>query len=142
MTRPTIPLGLRRQVAADAGQRCGYCLSDEALTGAPLCVDHITPVAAGGATVRENLWLACRACNEFKGARTTTVDPETGGAAPIFNPRLQSWAEHFAWSSDGSRVIGLTPTGRATLLALQLNRPILVRARRRWVLAGWHPPSI
>jgi len=106
-----------------------------------LSIDHIVPVAAGGPTVRENLWLACRFCNEIKSARTHATDPDTGELAPIFNPRAQVWAEHFAWSEEGTRVIGLTPTGRATVLVLQLNRPILERARRRWVDAGWHPPQ-
>jgi len=141
MTRPAVPADLRRQLAADAGHRCGYCLSDTALTGASLSVDHLIPVSAGDATVRENLWLACRACNEFKGTQTAVIDPETGELAPIFNQRTQLWSAHFNWSADGSRVIGLTPTGRATVIALQLNRPILVRARHRWVLAGWHPPE-
>ena len=91
--------------------------------------------------MRENLWLACRACNEIKGARTEAVDPETGTAVAIYNPRTQHWYAHFTWDGTGALVIGLTPTGRATVLALQLNRSILVRARRRWVLAGWHPPT-
>lgn len=141
MTRSTISAGLRHQITVDAGQRCGYCLSDEALTGAPLSVDHLVPVAAGGPTVRENLWMACRACNEFKGACIDATDPETDTLAPLFNPRTQIWSEHFVWSNDGDKVIGLTTTGRATVLALRLNRPILVLARRRWVLAGWHPPE-
>jgi hypothetical protein len=36
---------------------------------------------------------------------------------------------------------GLPPTGRATVAALVLNRPILVRARRIWNAVGWHPPT-
>jgi hypothetical protein len=36
-------------------------------------------------------------------------------------------------------IIGLTPVGRATLRALQLNRTILVSARRRWLFVGWQP---
>ncbi len=35
MTQEHIPAELRRQVMQDAGHRCGYCLSDEALTGMP-----------------------------------------------------------------------------------------------------------
>ncbi len=140
MTRPHISSRLRRQLKEDAGSRCGYCLSDEALTGVPLTVDHIIPLAAGGRTTRENLWLACRPCNEFKGDRTHAEDPETGETVPLFNPRTQNWHEHFAWSDDGTHIVGRTPTGRATVVALQLNRPMLVRARRRWVLVGWHPP--
>jgi hypothetical protein len=59
----------------------------------------------------------------------------------LFNPRRQRWLEHFTWTPEGDLVIGLTPTGRATIVALQLNRPTLVRARRLWVVAGWHPPG-
>jgi hypothetical protein len=136
-----VPVELRRQVAEDAGHRCGYCLSDELLTGVPLAVDHIVPAAKAGETVRDNLWLACRPCNEFKGVETHAPDPETGQLAALFNPRQQSWAEHFAWSKDSILVVGITPTGRATVAALHLNRPLLVKARRRWVAAGWHPPA-
>jgi hypothetical protein len=49
-------------------------------------------------------------------------------------------AEHFAWAPEGDRVIGLTPAGRATILALNMNRAPLVRARRAWVSVSWHPP--
>lgn len=109
--------------------------------GVPLTIDHIIPVAAGGPTIRDNLWLACRPCNEFKAARTHTEDPETGEAVPLFNPRTQDWHAHFTWNADQTEVVGLTAIGRATVATLQLNRPMLVRARRRWILAGWHPPS-
>ena len=138
---PYVAAELHRQVAEDAGHRCGYCLSDELLTGVPLTIEHIVPVAKAGETERNNLWLACRPCNEYKGAETHAQDPETGESTPLFNPRQQAWAEHFAWSKDGTLVVGLTPTGRATVAALQLNRALLVRARRRWVSAGWHPPA-
>jgi hypothetical protein len=37
--------------------------------------------------------------------------------------------------------VGITPIGRATLLALRMNHPIIVEARRLWVAAGWHPPE-
>jgi len=38
-------------------------------------------------------------------------------------------------------IVGLTPTGRATVTALNLNNPYIVPARRLWALAGWHPPK-
>jgi len=142
MTRGYISLALRRQVVEDAGHRCGYCRSDETLTGIPLSIEHLVPDAQGGPTVRDNLWLSCRPCNEFKGNQTHAHDPETGELVWLFNPRTQSWAEHFAWSSDDQTiVIGLTPVGRATVAALQLNRLLLVRARQRWMRLGWHPPA-
>ena len=140
MTRPRIPAELKRQVIADAGHLCGYCHSDEELTGISLSVEHILPVAAGGLTVRENLWLSCRTCNELKGTQTHIPDPETHEVVTVFNPRADRWVEHFVWSADGATIIGRTPTGRATVTALQLNRLLLVSARRRWVFVGWHPP--
>ena len=132
---------LRRQIAEDAQHRCGYCQSDESLTGSPYSIDHIIPVAAGGPTVRDNLWLACRSCNEFKHSRTQAEDPQTGGQTPLFDPRHQNWREHFTWSADGTLIVGLTACGRATVATLRLNNEYLVKARRRWVMAGWHPPQ-
>lgn len=89
----------------------------------------------------ENLWLACDLCNSRKGVRTLAADPLTGQTVSLFNPRQQSWYEHFAWNSNGTRVVGLTDIGRATVITLQLNHPFLVEARSWWVKAGWHPPK-
>lgn len=141
-SRPFISPRLRRQVAKDANNRCGYCLSAEILSGIPLTIDHIIPVAAGGDTVRENLWLACRPCNEYKSDQIYAQDSETGKRVRLFNPRAQDWHTHFTWSVDGTHILGLTSTGRATVAALKLNRYLLVCARSRWVQAGWHPPAL
>lgn len=141
MTPTYIPADLWRQVRADAGRRCGYCHSSEALMGMPLEIEHIIPKAAGGPTVRENLWLACHRCNEYKGALTHAPDPLTGDCIRLFNPRTQCWRDHFAWSPDGTLIVGLTPCGRATAEALRLNNEYVVEARRFWVEAGWHPPA-
>jgi hypothetical protein len=51
------------------------------------------------------------------------------------------WSEHFAWNEDYSRVIGLTPTGRATVETLHLNRQGVVNLRRVLFLVGMHPPE-
>ncbi len=102
-----------------------------------IVIDHINPESKGGETVRENLWLACRRCNEFKGSRTEAVDPVTNETAPLFNPRTQSWNVHFVWSEEGIRVIGLTAVGRATVIALRLNNDEIVASRYLWIQAGW-----
>jgi hypothetical protein len=57
------------------------------------------------------------------------MDPESGTMIDLFNPRLQAWADHFAWSEDGTRIIGLTPTGRSTVNALSLNSELRAAAR-------------
>jgi len=138
--RSHIPLHIRRQVEEDARQRCGYCLTPRVFTAKLLHIDHIIPIAAGGGSEIENLWLPCDFCNSRKGMRTHAVDLLTGVTVLLFHPRNQNWYEHFTWSKDGTRILGLTPTGRATVHTLKLNDAYLVEARRWWVKAGWHPP--
>lgn len=141
MNRPYVSVQLMAQVLADAGHRCGYCRADERLTGSLLSIEHILPVSAGGLTERTNLWRSCRECNERKGAQQQAVDPQSGDAVDLYNPRTQFWLDHFRWSDDGLLIVGLTAVGRATVVALDLNRPHQVVARQRWVVVGWHPPS-
>lgn len=141
MNKAYIPPELRRLVAQDARYRCGYCLTPQRIIGRPMVMDHLLPESRSGPTIRENLWLACRRCNEFKGDRTHAVDPLTGATVLLFNPRDQSWAVHFTWSEDGTEIVGLTATGRATVAALRLNNDEIVAARSLWVQAGWHPPA-
>lgn len=140
MSKTYIPKALRRRILADANGRCAYCRSPTAVTGARHVIDHIIPEAAGGETTWDNLCVACHACNEFKGVQTEAEDTFTGEYTLLFNPRQQQWSEHFRWSGDGSQIIGLTPVGRATIIALQMNHPDIVEARRRWARVGWHPP--
>jgi hypothetical protein len=136
-----IPPSMRQKLAEECRHRCSYCLMTEANTGIPMTVDHITPVSKGGETSPANLCLACYRCNEFKADQTEAEDPLTGEIVPLFNPRTQAWAEHFVWSPDGTRIIGLTAIGRATVVALQMNDALRVAARQRWVSVGWHPPN-
>jgi hypothetical protein len=77
----------------------------------------------------------------FDPHRVEASDPLTGEIVPLFHPRQQQWGEHFAWSPEGDRILGLTPTGRATVAALHLNRDKLVEARQTWVAVGLHPPK-
>lgn len=141
MSRAYIAAELRRQVRTDASACCGYCHSPEAFLGMPLDIEHIVPEALGGPTIRDNLCLACTRCNDFKGDRIEAVDPVAGQRVPLFNPRLQRWIEHFAWSSGGTSIEGQTPTGRATVEALRLNNDFIVVARQFWVEAGRWPPE-
>ncbi len=142
---PSVPLRrkisstVRRQIAELAGHRCSYCRSPE-WVGIPMVMEHVIPLAVGGASDSENLCLACYRCNEFKGVRVDARDPLSGDTVPLFHPGRQAWQEHFAWSEDGVHVIGRTACGRATIAALRLNNDWLVQARHIWVLAGLHPP--
>lgn len=103
-------------------------------------MEHILPRSLGGTDGRENLAAACYRCNEFKGAKTHAIDPETGQFVALFNPRTQIWAENFTWVNGGTHIAGITPTSRATAIALRLNNENVVEARAIWVEVGWHPP--
>lgn len=111
------------------------------MSGIPLTVEHIIPKARGGNDDDENLWLSCRLCNEKKGISINAIDPETGDTVALFNPRTQTWADHFSWSADGIRIIPKTAIGRMTVDMLSLNDELRVRSRALWVQAGYHPPD-
>ncbi|EDX77729.1 hypothetical protein MC7420_3053 [Coleofasciculus chthonoplastes PCC 7420] len=104
-------------------------------------IEHIIPKAKGGTDEEDNLWLACRLCNSYKGIQSDAEDPLTGKRVKLFNPRKQKWSRHFAWSEDGTQILGRTACGRATVIALQLNNIVSVTVRQQWVIAGWHPPT-
>ena len=140
MARSYISAELRRQVRDDSNARCGYCHAPEAFLGMPLDIDHLLPESLGGTTTRDNLWLACSRCNDFKGDRPQATDTETGEPTPLFNPRIHTWTEHFAWLPDGAHILGRTPIGRTTVAALRLNNAFIVTARQFWVEAGRWPP--
>lgn len=131
---------LRRLVRARAQNRCEYCMTPESHAPEAFSVEHITPRSKGGISVAENLALSCQGCNNHKFTRTRAEDPVTGRLAVLFHPREQLWREHFAWLPDARRLIGLTPTGRATVDMLRLNRPGLIGLREALIAIGIHPP--
>ncbi len=136
-----MPSSLYRRLLKEAGPRCGYCRTCAHLIGQPLTIEHIIAVAKGGTSAILNLWLSCRRCNQFKGVQIDAIDPESGILTPLFNPRTQRWRGHFAWSADATRIVGLSPCGRATVVALKINNDDIVSTRRLWVSVGWHPPQ-
>lgn len=138
----TISDELYELIQKQAGNRCGYCLSSQQYVYGPLEIDHIFPQSLGGTDDEENLWLACRMCNSFKSSKTQAIDPLTRKSVHLYNPRQQTWEDHFRWSDDGTVIIGLTSCGRATIEALKLNNPLALVVRQAWVTAGWHPPDI
>jgi hypothetical protein len=130
-SRP-VQAALRRRVIRRATNLCEYCRAPQVLCHDPFEMDHVIPQAERGATTYENLALACSVCNAGKLDQTGATDPDTGRRVKLFNPRSQQWAEHFQWSEDHGTVIGRTPTGRATVVLLNMNHPRIVRLRRFW----------
>src|SRR5215472_4080811 len=106
MPREYLPVEIERRVRETARHRCGYCLSPQRLVMARLEIEHIVPRSKGGSNDEANLWLSCPLCNRFKSDHTESLDTITQQVAPLFNPRVQRWSDHFQWSADGLRIVG------------------------------------
>lgn len=130
----SVPARLRRLVVSRAGNQCEYCALSQEGQEATFHIDHILPKAAGGRTYAANLALACLSCSLRKEARRSAIDPITTRRVTLFHPRRQRWRDHFRW--DGFRIVGLTPTGRATVAALQMNRPLILAIRQEEAARG------
>ena len=120
--------GVRRaEVSARAGHRCEYCHLPTRGQVATFPIDHITPRSAGGTNELSNLALTCPHCNAHK---WTAAEGTDGDTVPVFNPRRDNWSEHFEWPADGSgKLLGRTPTGRATIVALSINEADMIALR-------------
>jgi hypothetical protein len=90
----------------------------------------------------ENLAYSCQGCNNFKYNHTEAIDPGSGIKVPLFNPRKQFWPEHFGWDENYSIVVGLSPSGRATVERLKLNREGVINLRISLFKENLHPPPI
>jgi hypothetical protein len=132
-----VPAQLRRLVIERAASRCEYCRLSQEGQEATFHIDHIIPESVGGETVAENLSLACVSCSLRKAARQNVIDPQTGKEVPLYNPRSDDWHDHFKW--EGEYVHGMTPTGRATVTALNMNRLLAIAIRREEMALGRHP---
>jgi hypothetical protein len=132
----------RQRVLERAQGCCEYCQSQMRYATQRFSIEHIMPKAKGGSDDLENLALSCQGCNNHKFTRTEATDTLSGLIVPLFDPRKHVWLEHFAWSEDFTRVIGLTQIGRASVEALQLNRDGVVNLRRALHTLGEHPPAL
>lgn len=130
----------RRIVVERANGCCEYCRSQARFATQSFSVEHITPKGRGGNTTLENLALACQGCDNFKFIKTEARDPLSGKSVSLYHPRNQKWRAHFSWNDDYTLIVGLTPSGRATVEALHLNRDELVNLRQILYAMGEHPP--
>lgn len=126
-----------RFVHERAAYTCEYCQTTQRVIGQALHVEHIIP---DGNDHPDNLCLSCPSCNLSKARAVSAVDPDTEQDVPLFNPRQQTWSDHFEWTYNGSIIRGLTPIGRATVVRLRMNLTRIVEARKIWVRSGEHPP--
>jgi hypothetical protein len=119
---------VRRRVRDRADGRCEYGGLAEEDSYIPHHIEHIRPKQHGGSGSLSNLALACQACNLKKGPNLAGIDPQSETMVALFNPRQQSWEEHFIHRGDF--IMGLTPTGRATVQVLDMNARERVKIRQ------------
>ncbi|VAW31369.1 hypothetical protein MNBD_CHLOROFLEXI01-1522 [hydrothermal vent metagenome] len=131
----------QEQIKTRAAHRCEYCQSWASYSAQSFVYEHIIPVVKGGETHLNNLCYACGGCNGHKYTKTESIDPVSKLVVSLYNPRTQNWHEHFGWGDDYLHVIGLTPTGRATVLALKMNRQGVINIRTLLLMVGKQPPS-
>ena len=134
--------GQRQAIIDRARGCCEYCLCQLKYSPDPFSTEHIVPQSLGGRTNLNNLALACLGCNGYKYNKIEAIDPGSDQVVPLFHPRKDQWAEHFAWNEGCTLVVGLSPTGRATIEALRINRSNLINLRRVLFAVGEHPPII
>jgi len=134
-----VSAALRRLVRTRAQGRCEYCMTPEAYAPEAFSVEHVLPRSKRGRSTASNLALSCKGCNNHKYTRTRALDPVTELTVPLYHPRQQAWHEHFVWLPDARRLLGISPTGRATVETLRLNRPGLMGLREALIAIGVHP---
>lgn len=118
------------QVRRRASRLCEYCGWPDWFTPTPFALDHIFPASRGGSDDLTNLAYCCGGCNGAKYDCIAAPDPTTGQPTSLFHPRRDLWETHYSWNTDQTEMIGITPTGRATIARLRLNRPEVVSLRR------------
>lgn len=126
-------------VADRAAHRCEYCCAPELVFNLPLEVEHIIPVSRLGTDDENNLALACRSCNLHKSNRISGINPETGAETRFFNPREDTWHEHFQIETQSGAIVGITAIARVTIAALEINSPLQLAARQIWIRIGLFP---
>ncbi len=126
---------LRQLVVRRAKDRCEYCrIAQNLVPFQRFHVEHIVAKQHGGGEDSGNLCLACHRCNGYKGPNLAAIDPDTGEVVSLFHPRHDSWHEHFTFR--GAEIVGLTPTGRATLRLLKMNDYWRVLLRAELIALG------
>ncbi|MBI1759974.1 MAG: HNH endonuclease [Acidobacteria bacterium] len=118
---------------------CEYCQMPQEYDEPPFQIDHILARKLGGLTIARNLALACFFCNNHKGPNIAGRDPLTGRIVRLFHPRRDVWREYFQWS--GPRLVGLTPSARATIAVLELNLPHRMALRAALIEEGVFPTA-
>lgn len=125
---------VRKLVRERAGNRCEYCHLPQHCYDLTFHIEHVVASQHLQDDDPSNLALACDRCNLHKGTNLVTIDHETNDQVQLFNPRTDSWDEHFSLVS--AEIVGTSPTGRATARLLQMNSERRLLLRKRLLSTG------
>ncbi|MFN8444810.1 MAG: HNH endonuclease signature motif containing protein [Caldilineaceae bacterium] len=128
---------LRQLVIERARHSCEYCLLHEDYTTFSHEVDHIFALKHGGRNELSNFAYACAQCNRFKGSDLSSLDPIIDEIVLLFNPRINSWFDHFDF--DGPLIRPHSSIGRATEKLLQFNQIDRVLLRKELLIDSRYP---
>ena len=125
----------REIVIERAGNACEYCqLPQSAQPFASFHVDHVIATQHRYDDGLENLCLSCQSCNLHKGTNLTTIDLASDEIVRVFNPRSETWTDHF--EIVDFVIVGKTAVGRATARLLAMNTPSRIELRQLRGIGG------
>lgn len=140
MSKTYISASLRRIVGDRANGCCEYCLIPEALSLSSHQVDHVIAEKHGGDTTPDNLALSCSLCNQAKGSDIASIDPNTWETVRLYNPRKDSWRDHFTLEVENGLIQPQTAIGRVTVKLLRMNRLESLPVRQILIKTGYIAP--
>ena len=104
----------------------------------PFHLDHVIAGQHAGSDDPGNLAWACQRCNLCKGTNLSAMDPDSAQVVRLFNLRADEWNQQFKIESE--RLVGVTPTGRATVWLLRINSAERRELRMELMALGRWPP--
>lgn len=111
---------LVRKVCQRAGNRCEYCLIPPVCVSVAVSNRSHPGRKARWQVRREQSRLGLSSLQSVKGPNIAGCDPDSSQPGiRLFHPRSDIWGDHFRF--DGARIVGQTPTGRATVHVLAMN---------------------
>lgn len=119
MSRGTITVKQRREIATRANFRCEYCLLAERVSYFSFHIEHIRSIKHGGNNNLENLAYCCPDCNFYKGTDVGTFVGSELNLVRFFNPRIDIWQEHF--EIQDAKIYGKSEIGTATIQIFKFN---------------------
>lgn len=116
---------------------CEYCLIAEEDSFYRHQIEHIISLKHDGDSDRSNLALACVFCNRNKGSDVGTFSGIDRTFTRFYNPRTDSWNEHF--KLEGILIAGLTDIGEGTARILRFNGDDRLAERKILLERGRYP---